>query len=454
MSLLRRGRFLVWLTRDLSRRYTRYLLLGFFAGLASTILLGRLVPFVNTQWFLPVERIGIVGEFTPTTLPPSIQEHISFGLTTLSADGSPSAGLAEYWEATDSGKTYIFRLRDDLTWHNGKKVTALDVNYNIRSVTFEVADDYTLITRLEEPYSPFPTLVVKPILGAGLKGFGPYRVAGIKLKGDTIQYLKLVPRDSKERNTAKEYRFYRTEALAVLAYKLGDIDSIEEISTAYDLRNWGITSVVEHVKRDRVVALYFNLKDQLMAERSLRQALAYAVPKLEEEQAFSPISDTSWAYSDKIKHYTFNPGQAEKLLDTVKVEEGASVTITTFSQYVYIAKNIARSWTQLVIKTTVKVENTVNPEYQVLLSAQDIPPDPDQYPFWHSKPTQTNITSYVNLKIDKLLEDGRRETDQNKRLKIYADFQRFLVEDAPAVFLYYPKVYSLHRSGERIAQSN
>lgn len=452
MSLLRRGRFLVWLTRDLSRRYTRYLLLGFVAGLASTLVLGRVMPFVNTQLFLPVERIGIVGEFTPTTLPLSIQEHISFGLTTLSPDGSPSAGLATAWEATDSGKTYIFHLRDDLTWHNGKKVTARDVNYNIRSVTFEVADDTTLITKLEEPYSPFPTLVVKPILGTGLKGFGPYRVAGIKLKGDTIQFLKLVPVDPMSGKPTKEYRFYRTEALAVLAFKLGDIDSIDEISTAYDLRDWGHTNVVEHVRQDRVVALYFNLKDQLLAEKSIRQALAYAVPKLEEEPAFSPISAGSWAYSDKIKHYTFNPGQAKKLLDAVKVEEGASLTITTFSQYVDVAQTIARSWTQLGIKTNVKVENAINPEYQVLLSAQDIPPDPDQYPFWHSKPTQTNITGYVNLKIDKLLEDGRHETDQNKRLKIYADFQRFLVEDAPAVFLYYPKTYSLHRSGNKLAQ--
>lgn len=454
MSLRRRGRFLVWLTRDLSRRYTRYLLLGFFAGLGSTVLLGRLLPFITNQWFIPVERIGVVGEFTPTTLPLSIQEHISFGLTTLAPDGSPSAGLATSWEATDSGKTYIFHLRDDLTWHNGKKVTARDVNYNIRSVTFEVNDDHTLTTRLDEPYSPFPTLVVKPILGTGLKGFGPYKVVSIKLKGDTIQFLKLVPRLSGERIPAKEYRFYRTEALAVLAFKLGDIDTIEEISTAYDLRDWGKTTVMEHIKRDRVVALYFNLKDQLLAEKSLRQALAYAVPKLEEEPAFSPISNTSWAYSDKIKHYTYNPGQAEKLFKAVKVEEGASITITTFSQYVDIAQTIARSWTQLGMNTTVKVENAVNPQYQVLLSAQDIPPDPDQYPFWHSKPTQTNITGYVNLKIDKLLEDGRRETDQNMRLKFYADFQRFLVEDAPAVFLFYPKVYSLHRSAEVIAQSN
>ncbi|HLD24400.1 MAG TPA: hypothetical protein VJB96_00640, partial [Patescibacteria group bacterium] len=77
--------------------------------------------------------------------------------------------------------------------------------------------------------------------------------------------------------------------------------------------------------------------------------------------------------------------------------------------------------------------------------AQDVPSDPDQYPFWHSTQSQTNVTGYSNVKIDKLLEDGRSELDQEKRKLIYADFQRRLVEDAPAIFLYYAKLYSIKR---------
>jgi peptide/nickel transport system substrate-binding protein len=79
------------------------------------------------------------------------------------------------------------------------------------------------------------------------------------------------------------------------------------------------------------------------------------------------------------------------------------------------------------------------------LSALEIPPDPDQYPFWHSTQTQTNITGFSNVKIDKLLEDARQEIDTEKRKTIYADFQRRITDEAPAVFLYYAKSYTIKR---------
>ena len=110
------------------------------------------------------------------------------------------------------------------------------------------------------------------------------------------------------------------------------------------------------------------------------------------------------------------------------------------------AQTIADSWTKLGVPTGVRVVASVPPDYQVLLSAQNLPPDPDQYPFWHSTQTATNITGYANVKIDKLLEDGRQELDMTKRKQIYADFQRYLTEDEPAVFLYYANSYSIQRN--------
>ena len=90
------------------------------------------------------------------------------------------------------------------------------------------------------------------------------------------------------------------------------------------------------------------------------------------------------------------------------------LTIHTFSQYLNIAQEIATSWNTLGMKTNIRVENVVPEQYQVLLSAQDIPIDPDQYIFWHSTQVNTNITGLTNAKIDKLLEDGRMEQDQEK----------------------------------------
>src|SRR3989344_7443284 len=178
--LFRRGRFFYWLLRELAQKYTRAVGLGVILGIALAILLsrfGRQVPFGA------VERIGMVGEFTPSTLPLSIQKRISLGLTDLSLDGSAAPSLATSWEATDSGKTFTFHLKDDFVWHDGKKVSAQDINYNIRSVTFAAVDPTTIRVSLEAPYSALPTILAKPLFRSGLKGFGPYQVASIRLKG-------------------------------------------------------------------------------------------------------------------------------------------------------------------------------------------------------------------------------------------------------------------------------
>ena len=81
-------------------------------------------------------------------------------------------------------------------------------------------------------------------------------------------------------------------------------------------------------------------------------------------------------------------------------------------------------------------------DFDVLLAMQEIPRDPDQYALWHS--TQAgNITDFKNARIDKLLEDGRKTLDQEKRKQIYFDFQRYLLEDLPVIFLHFPTYYEI-----------
>jgi len=446
MKIMRRGRFLYWLAKDLSKRYTRSLIFGFLIGLVTTFISGRIITFIRSTWFMPTIRIGMVGEFTPTTLPLSIQNHISSGLVTLAGDGSVNAGLASWWESTDSGKAYIFHLKKDAVWHDGKRVTAKDVNYNIKNVLFTDTDAYTVKVSLPDPYSPFLTFLSKPILSRGLIGFGPYKVRTVKLKGSSVDYLKIIPTQNSLLPII-EYRFYHTEKQAITAYKLGNIDQIDDLSRATDMDKWKNTRIEMRTKYDRIVALYFNTSAGILKERNIRQALSYAVPQFSEyERAYSPISKKSWAYTDKIRHYDFNADQATKLLKNAKLfSESATIELSTFSQYLDIAQIIADSWTSMGMKTHVKVENIVPDSYQVLLSAADLPPDPDQYPLWHSTQSQANITKYINVKIDKLLEDGRKESDTEKRKKIYADFQRYLVDDAPADFLFYSKIYTIKR---------
>ena len=64
--------------------------------------------------------------------------------------------------------------------------------------------------------------------------------------------------------------------------------------------------------------------------------------------------------------------------------------------------------------------------------------DPDQYSIWHSSqqaPGQFNFIGYNNPTVDALLEQGRLELNPDKRMKIYHEFAKVLLEDSPVVYL-------------------
>jgi peptide/nickel transport system substrate-binding protein len=55
-------------------------------------------------------------------------------LVKLEADGSITPLLAESWDLNDDGTVYTFTLRDGVTFHNGKALTADDVVFSIENV--------------------------------------------------------------------------------------------------------------------------------------------------------------------------------------------------------------------------------------------------------------------------------------------------------------------------------
>jgi len=445
MSFLKKSRYFYWFIAEIVKKYKRQIIFGLFTGSISLILIANFIlPFYRLQ-MKKTEYIGIVGDYTPSTLPQHILRQISYGLTQQDESGNISPGLASAWEATDSGKKYIFQVNTNIVWHDGTKISLSDINYNIKDVTVIKNPPNAIIYQIPMPYSPFLTVVSKPLFKKGLIGYGPYYVSGILFKGGIVLSLTLSTHDPLISN--KMYKFYKTEDQAILAYKQGEIDRIEGIlSFDAKINTWKNTTVAINLNYDRMVMIFFNVKDPILQEKTLRQALAYAVPNLSEERTYSPIQKTSWAYTDEVKHYDFDMKQALNLFDSTKISTtSAALILHTFSPYISIAQKIAESWTNLGIKTEVKVENELPTSYQVLLTARDLPKDPDQYAFWHSTQSFTNITNYSNAKIDKLLEDGRSEVDKEKRLTIYSDFQKKLVDEAPALFLYYPKDFTIIR---------
>lgn len=108
-------------------------------------------------------------------------------------DGKPRPNLAESWDVSDDGTVYTFRLRDDVWFHNGRKLAAEDVRYSFERALrpasrspltwvfdfiagadamvdgraeslagLRVVDPRTVEIRLEQPFAPFLLLMAMP----------------------------------------------------------------------------------------------------------------------------------------------------------------------------------------------------------------------------------------------------------------------------------------------------
>lgn len=434
----------LWLATGIFNRHKKLILSAFFGGLVLFIVGIQLAPFISARVQTKPTSIGKVGLFTPTNLPLEVQRFISIGLTDVDTQGIASPALAESWSISSDGKEYLFKLKSNVFWHDGKLLTAHDINYNLKDVQFSAIADDSLKVTLKEAFTPLPSFLSKPLFRKGLIGVGGYKVGSIRLKGEYITYVRLIPVTGELPHL--EVKFYPTESIAKTAFKLGEVAVLDEITDHKEFTEWKTVGIKETVKYNQTVGIFFNLEDELLKDKEVRQALAFMVDKPEKNRVASPLSSQSWAYTNQVKQYEKDEEQAMKLYTAPKNKERPVLTLSTFPQYLGLAHTIAAAWNGLGIATKVKVEDSIPDTYQALLVTQEIPADPDQYPVWHSTQIGSNITKYNNPKIDKLLEDGRKEQNQEKRKKIYFDFQRYLVEDVPAIFMFHPTTYTISRS--------
>lgn len=391
------------------------------------------------------ERIGVVGRYRIETLPNYILKLAGNGLAKVNDDGTVSPDLASSWETPDNGQTWIFKLRQGIKWQDGKRLTSQTINYQFSDAKIERPDELTITFKLESPFAPFPYVVAKPTFRKGLLGTGEWKVTKATLSAGYIQKLVLVNKEGHK----KIIKFYPTEERAKSGFKLGEIDILQGIFNPEPFDSWKVVKVEKEVNTNRYAAIFFNTQDKLFGEKSLRQALAYAIKKdnFDGPRAISPISPDSWAFNPQVKTYNYDAARAKELINDLAKELRASlaVNLVTSPALLSVAESIARNWNEIGVTTTVQVTSGVPSEYQALLAIFDISDDPDQYSIWHSTQSSTNITHYQNPRIDKLLEDGRVQLNTEERKKIYLDFQRFLVEDSPAAFLYHPTTYVVRR---------
>ena len=77
---------------------------------------------------------GVGNAEAEAVLPHSFAET----LTSISKDGSPKGLLAESWTVSPDGLTYTFNIRQGVKFHNGRVMTAGDVQKNFERIRDKV----------------------------------------------------------------------------------------------------------------------------------------------------------------------------------------------------------------------------------------------------------------------------------------------------------------------------
>jgi len=209
----------------------------------------------------------------------------------------------------------------------------------------------------------------------------------------------------------------------------------------------------------------------------VRQALTYALDRqaiidgaLDGEAVVppGPIPPVSWAYKDDLVTLDYNPAKAEQLLQEAGYTKNASgiyekdgqplkltfyatANNTTIESLSTMARQM---WGDVGIQVDVQymdfnamLDTKLAPgDYDISFMAFNLSLDPDSlYAIFHGSLAQPNAEGlvmsfnrmrYNNPEVNALLEEGRRESDPDKRKEIYGQAQQIIVNDAPVILIY------------------
>lgn len=398
---------------------------------------------------------GFIGTYQQHDLPSEVTRLISSGLVEVDKSGKATPKLAESWQVNDNAKVFNFKLKPNLHWSNGTSLKSTDLEFSIADVEVSFPNEHEVSFKLKDSYSPFPTLLTKPLYKKGtLIGVGPYKVNKIEKSRIFITKITLVPITSDLPKIT--VRFYPTEKTALLGFELGEVQTLAQVTNYAQLLSSPQIKLLQKTDYGKIIAILYNTKDPLLTNKQIRQALSYITPQIDKEVvANNPFSPFSWAYDNSAKKYLNNKESANQILEKAKDSVSSDLLkkeliLTSTPNLEEAGKKIIEAWKSLGFDAKLRIEPGIPQNFQSLLIAQSIPYDPDQYFLWHSTQDKTNLTKYstaccpMSARVDKDLEDGRKIIVEEDRKTKYLDFQKTLLDDAPAAFLYYPKYNILY----------
>ena len=213
----------------------------------------------------------------------------------------------------------------------------------------------------------------------------------------------------------------------------------------------------------------FNLKKKPFDDINIRKAISYAINKEEiingvllglGEEITSPYKPGTYWENKSINKISFDVSKSRELLEKSGYQLNANdiyekdgkplafeILTNQNKQREMTAVLIQRRLQDIGIDVSIRViewASFVNRfiktgEFEAVVLGWSLSLDPDQYSIWHSSqdgPGQFNFIGYNNPRVDTLLENGRKELNNEKRKHIYDEFSKIIYDEQPIIYLY------------------
>lgn len=392
--------------------------------------------------------------------------------------------LALSWDFVDP-QTINMELRQGVTFHNGASLTAQDVQWSIDSAianpefalifgmveNVEIHDDYNITVHLNIPFSPILRHLAHPaggIVPYGTTreqhdehpiGTGPFMFDSITI-GDRLELVRFddfwgeLPVIE-----SLTWRIIPTSDGRLLAVETGEAD----IALALMPPDVGPAEMFGNVNLMRRMNLSndyigFNTQMAPFDDPLVRRALNYAVDTETivnvvlggvgaPSQGFINDIVFGWAPTDP---FDFNPDRARELLAEAGFPDGFPARLWTNSENqrrIDISTIVAAQLRDVGVDVTFETFEFATMTSRLDAGEHDMfllgwvcvggDADYGLFPLFHSANhgAPGNRSFYTNPEVDRLLEEGRAATSDADRLRIYAELQEILRDDAPWLLL-------------------
>jgi peptide/nickel transport system substrate-binding protein len=468
----------------------------------AAALLLALSPFFSCARKPEPNTFTMVIESSPTNLDPRvgrdaqserIYELLFDALLTRGKDLNVLPGLAERWEIPDP-LTYVFHLHPGVRFHDGRPLTSRDVKWTFDSLLqgkipsskgdsyrfvdhLDAPDDLTVVFHLKEPFATLLWNLSEGAVGivpygSGTEitrhpiGSGPFRFVSAELDKEVV--IERNPDYWGEKPNIERVRFLVVpdENTIALELRKGSADA------AMNAVNPDVVLTLEREPRLAVLRapgsviayLSFNLRDPILQDVRVRQAIAYAIdrqPIVEyllrgfAQPASSILPPQSWAYDGNVPTYNHDPAKARALLDAAGYPDNNGIrfhlVMKTSSQegtrllVAVLQQQLRDVGIQLDIRTFefatfyADVSRGLFQLYSMRWIGGNEDPDIFEFVFHSSKipPKGGNRGFYRSARVDALIDHARQEVDPQIRKELYAEIQQILAEDVPAINLWY-----------------